>query len=123
MIPLGSDDEIRLRSQTSLQVPRHPAFKGCIIQTDGAAILTDRNLVKEAAAELQFHNIGLSIGNLAASWPALMEIDDFAFGEIKVDRQFIAGCAGDRMKQKICRRVLAFVVSAGARTAAHRVKT
>jgi EAL domain-containing protein len=53
----------------------------------------------------------------------LLEIGDFPFAEIKVDRQFVAGCADDRLKQSVCRRILELADSLGARTVAEGVET
>ncbi len=102
------------------QVPHHPAFKGLIIETNSIEILRNANLLKDVAAQLRIHNIGLSIDNLG---PSCAEIEDFPFVEIKVDREFVAGCSGNRMKQRICRRLLDFAVSVGARAVAQGVET
>ena len=41
-------------------------------------------------------------------------LSDFPFVEIKVDRKFVAGCADDRLKQSVCRRILALADGYGA---------
>jgi EAL domain-containing protein (putative c-di-GMP-specific phosphodiesterase class I) len=50
-------------------------------------------------------------------------IHDFPFVEIKVDRQFIAGCADDRLRQTVCRQILDLADGFGARTVAEGVET
>ncbi|HEU4476659.1 MAG TPA: EAL domain-containing protein, partial [Methyloceanibacter sp.] len=42
---------------------------------------------------------------------------------LKVDRRFVTGCAKDRLKQSICRRILDLAGSYGARTVAEGVET
>ncbi|HEV7463510.1 MAG TPA: EAL domain-containing protein, partial [Methyloceanibacter sp.] len=48
---------------------------------------------------------------------------DFPFVEVKVDRKFVTGCADDRLKQSICRRILDLADGYGARTVAEGVET
>jgi EAL domain-containing protein (putative c-di-GMP-specific phosphodiesterase class I) len=55
--------------------------------------------------------------------PFLAAHGDFPFAEIKVDRQFVAGCAKDPLKAAICRRVVALADSVGARSVAEGVET
>jgi EAL domain-containing protein (putative c-di-GMP-specific phosphodiesterase class I) len=43
--------------------------------------------------------------------------------EIKVDRKFVAGCADDRLKQGVCRRIVELADEVGARTVAEGVET
>jgi len=66
----------------------------------------------------------MSIDDLGAEWPALLDgADDFPFAEIKVDRSLVAGCAEDRLKQSVCRRILEFADRVGSRTVAEGVET
>ena len=65
------------------------------------------------------HNIAISIDDLGADWASFTETTYFPFVEIKVDRKFIAGCAEDRLKQVICRRILQLAESVGEAHVAH----
>jgi EAL domain-containing protein (putative c-di-GMP-specific phosphodiesterase class I) len=47
----------------------------------------------------------------------------FPFVEIKVNREFIEGCADNRLKQSVCRRILELADGFGARTVAEGVET
>lgn len=105
------------------QMPNHPAFEGLIIEINGSELIHNLPLAKHAARQLQIHNIGVSIDDLGMEWPLLMEISDFPFVEIKVDREFVAGCADDRLKQSVCRRILELADRFGARTVAEGVET
>jgi EAL domain-containing protein (putative c-di-GMP-specific phosphodiesterase class I) len=48
---------------------------------------------------------------------------NFPFIDLKVDRKFVTGCAEDRLKQSICRRILDLAAGYGARTVAEGVET
>jgi EAL domain-containing protein (putative c-di-GMP-specific phosphodiesterase class I) len=105
-----------------LQMPDHPAFEGLTIEINGTEALRNLALVKDVARQLALHKIAISIDDLGAEWPSLMEIRDFPFGEIKVDKKFIIGCADDRLKQTICRRILDLADGYGSRTVAEGVE-
>jgi EAL domain-containing protein (putative c-di-GMP-specific phosphodiesterase class I) len=105
------------------QMPTHPAFEGLIVEIDGREIVRNLALAKRVAQQLRKFNIGIAIDDLGADWPLLMELDDFPFVEIKVDREFISGFADDRLKQVVCRRILELADGFGARTVAEGVET
>jgi hypothetical protein len=64
------------------------------------------------------HQAYPSIDDLGAEWPSFAESADFPVFEVKVDREFITGCADDCLKQMICRRILHLADIVGARTLA-----
>ncbi len=105
------------------QMPNHPAFEGLIIEIDAADVVHNLDLAKYAARQLRFSNIAISIDNLGAEWPLLLELQDFPFVEIKVDRHFVASCADDRLRQVVCRQILDLADGFGARTVAQGVET
>lgn len=87
-------------------MPSHPAFGGMIIEIDAAEAAQDLPGLTEVARQLRLHNIGIAIDRIGADWPALMHLENCPFVELKVDRQFVAGCADDRLKQTVCRRIV-----------------
>ena len=105
------------------QMPDHPAFEGLIVEISAADIISNLGLTKAAARQLRFSNIAISIDDLGSDWPSLVGLHDFPFVEIKVDRQFIAGCANDRLKQTVFRQILDLADGFGARTVAEGVET
>ncbi len=105
------------------QMPQHPAFEGLIVEFKAADIVRDFPAAVHVARQLQLLNIAISIDDVGEEWPLFMDADDFPFAEIKVDRQFIQGCADDRLKQWNCRRILELADRLGARTVAEGVET
>jgi EAL domain-containing protein (putative c-di-GMP-specific phosphodiesterase class I) len=117
-----------LRTEESVRalcerIPDHPAFDGLTVEINSTEIIGNLELAKSLARQLRFHNIAISIDNLGADWPPLDHLDDFPFCEIKVDRKFVTGCANDRLKQMVCRRILDLADGYGARTVAEGVET
>lgn len=106
------------------QMPNHPAFGGMIVEVNGTEVFRNLELMKDVAARVRFHNIGIAIDDLGAEWSWLLKnVGHFPFVEIKVDRKFVAGCADDRLKRSICRHILAFANSVGSRSIAEGVET
>ena len=105
------------------QLPEHRAFEGLIIEINGSDAMRNLDLVRDVARRLRFHKVALSVGNLGAEWPNLLQLHDFPFVELKVDRRFVAGCSDNWPKQTICRRIIEFADAVGARTVAEGVET
>jgi EAL domain-containing protein (putative c-di-GMP-specific phosphodiesterase class I) len=104
------------------KLPVHPAFKGLTIEVDGTELMRNLPTVTRIARALRFYNVGISI-DLDGEWSSLAGLDDFPFVELKVDRQFVSGCAEDRLKRAVCQTVLDIAERYGARTVAEGVET
>jgi EAL domain-containing protein (putative c-di-GMP-specific phosphodiesterase class I) len=105
------------------KMPDHSAFEGLIIEIDAADVFHNMDLAKAVARQVRFSNIAVSIDDLGSEWPSLVGLHDFPFVEIKVDQQFITGCAKDRLKQTNGRQILELADGFGARTVAEGVET
>jgi EAL domain-containing protein (putative c-di-GMP-specific phosphodiesterase class I) len=105
------------------RLPNHPAFEGMLIEINGVEIIRSLPLAKSVARQLRFHNIGISIDDLGTEWPALMDLPDFPFVEIKVGCEFVTGCADQPLKKTVCRRIRELADGYGIRTVAEGVET
>jgi EAL domain-containing protein (putative c-di-GMP-specific phosphodiesterase class I)/CheY-like chemotaxis protein len=122
-LPVAFFDQPTAVENLASQMPDHPAFQGLIVELNGSDLIRHLPIAEKAARQLRMHNIGVSVDDLGTEWPLLMELNDFPFVEIKVDRNFVAGCADDRLKQSVCRRILELADGFGARTVAKGVET
>jgi EAL domain-containing protein (putative c-di-GMP-specific phosphodiesterase class I) len=104
-------------------MPDHPAFSGLLIEIDCAEVIGNLDLVIDVARDVRLHNIAIVIDNVGAEWPALMGLRTFPFVELKVDHQFVTGCADDRLKATVCRRIVELAHDHGARAVAQGVET
>jgi EAL domain-containing protein (putative c-di-GMP-specific phosphodiesterase class I)/CheY-like chemotaxis protein len=104
-------------------MPRHPAFGGLIIEIDSSEAIGNLDLVVDVAKQIRLHNIAIAIDGLGTDWPALIDLESFPFVELKVDHQFISGCADDRLKQTVCRRIVELARGYGVRTLAAGIET
>ncbi|MDZ4368134.1 MAG: EAL domain-containing protein [Afipia sp.] len=122
-LPIGFLEDPASVSRLCRQIPDHPAFGGLIVEVKAAEIIRNLDLAIDAAKRMRFHNIAISIDDLGADWPSLAELKNFPFVEIKVDREFVTGCADNRLKQTVCRSILELADKVGARTVAKGVET
>jgi EAL domain-containing protein (putative c-di-GMP-specific phosphodiesterase class I)/CheY-like chemotaxis protein len=104
-------------------IPAHPAFGGLLIEIDSGEVIGNPDLAIDVAKQLRLRNIAFTIDNVGTEWPSLMELRSFPFVELKVDHQFVNGCADDRLKQTICRRIVELAHDHGARVIAQGVET
>jgi EAL domain-containing protein (putative c-di-GMP-specific phosphodiesterase class I) len=104
------------------QIPEQSAFGGLIVEIDAAEAVRNLRPVRDVARLLRGRPVALSIDNVGMEWPLLSELDEFPFVEIKVARQLVGGCAGDRRKQAICRRIIDLADAVGARSVAEGVE-
>ncbi|MDA9424595.1 MULTISPECIES: EAL domain-containing response regulator [Bradyrhizobium] len=105
------------------RVPTHPAFGGLTVEIESEEAIRELDLLTEVAREVGLHNIGLSIDNLGANWPSLMELDRIPFVKLKADRQFVTGSGGDRLKRTVCRHIVELAQGFGARAVAQGVES
>ena len=104
-------------------MPAHPGFGGLLIEVNSTEVIDNLDLVIDVARQVRLHNIAISIDNVGAEWPSLMDIRSFPFVEMKVDRQFVTGFTDERLKQTVCRRIIELAQSYGARAIAQGVET
>jgi EAL domain-containing protein (putative c-di-GMP-specific phosphodiesterase class I) len=122
-LPIGVLEDRDAVSQLCRRMPDHPAFAGLIVEIKASEMIDNIDLAIDAARRMRFHNIALAIDDLGTDWPCFLDLPSFPFVEIKVDRAFVTGCADDRIKQAVCRRILSLAGGMGARTVAKGVET
>jgi EAL domain-containing protein (putative c-di-GMP-specific phosphodiesterase class I) len=103
--------------------PAHPAFGGLLIEINSTEVIDNPKLVIDVARQVRLHNIAIAIDNVGADWPSLMELEGFPFAEVKVDHQFVSGCADDPLKRTVCRGIIELARSHNVRILAQGVET
>ncbi|MCD0420387.1 EAL domain-containing protein [Rubrivivax sp. JA1024] len=104
-------------------IPQHPAFGGLIIEVNAEEIVDHLPEMAEIGRRLRLRNVAIAIDKVGADWPSLMYLDNFPFVELKVDRTFVTGCADDRLKRSVCKRIVELAGDYGARCTATGIET
>ncbi|MFB9267754.1 EAL domain-containing protein [Bradyrhizobium erythrophlei] len=122
-LPVSFLADISVVRDLCRRMPEHPAFSGLLIELDSAEVIDNLDLVIDVARRVRLYNIAISVDNVGANWPSLMGLENFPFVELKVDHQFVTGCADHRLKQTVCRRIVELAHDNGARVVAQGVET
>jgi EAL domain-containing protein (putative c-di-GMP-specific phosphodiesterase class I) len=104
-------------------MPVHPAFGGMVVEVDAVEVAAHVDDMIEVAQRLRLHNIAIAIDKVGADWPELLHRDAFPFVELKVDRAYVTGCADDRLKRSVCRRIVDLAGEYGARCTATGIES
>jgi EAL domain-containing protein (putative c-di-GMP-specific phosphodiesterase class I) len=104
-------------------LPDHAAFEGLIVEVNGTDIVRNLALAKDIAKRLRSRKIAISLDDVGVEWTSLTGLRDFPFVEVKVDQNFVKGCANDALKQSMCCQILDLANGYGARTVAEGVET
>jgi EAL domain-containing protein (putative c-di-GMP-specific phosphodiesterase class I) len=104
-------------------LPDHRAFGGLLIEINGTELIRNLPVALAVAREGRFRKVAISIDDLGAECCSLVGLQNFPFVEMKIDQQFVSGCADDRLKRAICRQIRELADSYGARTVAAGVET
>jgi EAL domain-containing protein (putative c-di-GMP-specific phosphodiesterase class I) len=86
-------------------------------------VIGNPELTVDIAKQLRLRNVAITIDNVGAEWPSLLDLRSFPFVELKVDHQFVNGCADDRLKQTVCRRIVELARDHRARAVAQGIET
>jgi EAL domain-containing protein (putative c-di-GMP-specific phosphodiesterase class I)/CheY-like chemotaxis protein len=103
-----------LRSITSLNLaalirenrPKHEAWPGLILEVPESEVVDDVGLVHEIATQLRIYGISLAIDDFGEGYSSFARLRELPFGELKLDRGFVEGCADDARNAGICRAII-----------------
>jgi EAL domain-containing protein (putative c-di-GMP-specific phosphodiesterase class I)/ActR/RegA family two-component response regulator len=104
-------------------IPTGSDFPGLIVEVTEDEIIRDPNWIHEVAMQLRLCNVALSIDDFGSAYASLSRLKDLPFREIKLDRSFVSGCAGDPLKRSLCQTVVDLARRFGAAACGEGVET
>jgi EAL domain-containing protein (putative c-di-GMP-specific phosphodiesterase class I)/FixJ family two-component response regulator len=105
------------------KLPADSSFPGLIIEVTEDEVIRDLEWIREIATQLRIYNVWLSIDDFGSAYASLSRLKDLPFREVKLDRTFVSGCAGDPLKRGICQTVADLARCFDAATCAEGVET
>jgi EAL domain-containing protein (putative c-di-GMP-specific phosphodiesterase class I)/FixJ family two-component response regulator len=87
-------------------LPADQRFPGLIIEVTEDEMVKDAESIHEASAQLKLLNVGLSIDDFGVAHSSMSRLLELPCVELKLDRKFVANCAGDRLKHAVCKTVV-----------------
>ena len=91
--------------------PREPAqgratWPGLILEVPEGEVVNDVGLIHEIATQLRIYGITLAIDDFGEGFSSFARLRELPFSELKLDRSFVDGCAGDARNAGICRAII-----------------
>ena len=77
---------------------RQVVNEGRIVEINGTDIVRNLALAKDIARALRSCKIAISLDDVGAEWTSLTGLRDFPLVEVKVNQNFVKGCANDAVK-------------------------
>jgi EAL domain-containing protein (putative c-di-GMP-specific phosphodiesterase class I) len=122
-LPLQALEDMQFIDRMMTHLPDNVRQNGFLIAVDCVDLVKELDLVRGAAIQLATRNIGLSIDGIDAQGATIAGRRELPVVEMKVDRQYIRGCADDRIKQAHCAQIVAIARDTGAKSVAEGVET
>jgi EAL domain-containing protein (putative c-di-GMP-specific phosphodiesterase class I) len=122
-LPLQALEDMRFIDRLMAHLPDKVRENGFVIAVDCVDLVKELVLVRRIAAQLVARNIGISIDGIDAQGASLAGQRELPVVEMKVDRQYIRGCADDRIKQAHCAQIVAIARDTGAKSVAEGVES
>jgi EAL domain-containing protein (putative c-di-GMP-specific phosphodiesterase class I)/CheY-like chemotaxis protein len=86
--------------------PKREGWPGLILEVPEGEVVKDVALFHEIATQLRIYGITLAIDDFGEGFSSFARLRELPFGELKLDRGFVDGCAGDPRNAGICRAVI-----------------
>jgi EAL domain-containing protein (putative c-di-GMP-specific phosphodiesterase class I) len=103
---LGSLMTLNLAALIRENRPKHEAWPGLILEVPEGEVVDDVGLVHEIATQLRIYGISLAIDDFGEGYSSFARLRELPFGELKLDRGFVEGCAADGRNAGICRAII-----------------
>lgn len=86
--------------------PKREGWPGLILEVPEGEVVNDVGLIHETATQLRIYNITLAIDDFGEGFSSFARLRELPFGELKLDRGFVDGCASDARNAGICRAII-----------------
>ena len=103
---LGSLMTLNLAALIRENRPKRQAWPGLILEVPEGEVVNDVGLIHEIATQLRIYGITLAIDDFGEGYSSFARLRELPFGELKLDRGFVDGCAGDARNAGICRAII-----------------
>jgi EAL domain-containing protein (putative c-di-GMP-specific phosphodiesterase class I) len=86
--------------------PKSERWPGLIVEITEDQIVRDLALAKQISDQLQASGIKIAIDDFGAGYSSFSSLRQLPFGELKIDRSFVLGCATDAPNAAICQTAI-----------------
>jgi EAL domain-containing protein (putative c-di-GMP-specific phosphodiesterase class I)/CheY-like chemotaxis protein len=86
--------------------PANDRWPGLILEVTETDVVKDVALAHEIATQLRIYNINLAIDDFGEGYSSFTRLKGLPFSELKLDQNFVLGCATDQKNAGICKAVI-----------------
>jgi EAL domain-containing protein (putative c-di-GMP-specific phosphodiesterase class I)/FixJ family two-component response regulator len=104
-------------------LPTDARFPGLTIEVTEDEVARDPQWMQEIATQLALYNVRIAIDNFGRACASLSRIHDLHVVELKIDRDFVSGCASNPSRRSLCQTVVDLAHRFGAKACAKGVET
>jgi EAL domain-containing protein (putative c-di-GMP-specific phosphodiesterase class I) len=101
-VPMSALTKLPIASLVRENRPKSPSWPGLILEVGEDQVLRDVSLAYEFAAQLSIHDIYLAIDRFGYAHSSFSRLLELPHVELKLDRNFVVGCADDPVKRQLC---------------------
>src|SRR6218665_2932257 len=86
--------------------PKHVRWPGLILDVTEAQVVGDVDRVLAVSQDLAAQNVTLAIDDFSGGKLTMVQLKELPFSELKLDRNFVDGCATNAGRAQICASVI-----------------
>jgi EAL domain-containing protein (putative c-di-GMP-specific phosphodiesterase class I) len=122
-IPVNLLDKLPISTIVAEYGPKVEHWPGLIVEVSEDQIVRDITRSKEIAATLRASGISVAIDDFGAGYSSFSSLRELAFTELKLNRSFVNGCAGDATNAAICQTAIDLAHRFGSAAVAEGIET
>src|SRR5205807_419972 len=103
---VGALARLQLPALVRQNRPKDEKWPGLILEVTESEVIKDVDMVHEIATQLRIYGITLAIDDFGEGYSSFARLRELPFGELKLDRSFVDGCAEDASNAGICQAVI-----------------
>ena len=104
-------------------LPTNAMFSGMIVELTEDEVINNPEFAREIATQLKLYNIDIAIDDFGTCYSTIERLKQLPFAELKIDRQYVHGCANDRGKYELCQNIVAMAHRLGISVVAEGVQS
>jgi EAL domain-containing protein (putative c-di-GMP-specific phosphodiesterase class I) len=103
--------------------PRDDQWPGLVFDVTETQVLTKTALLKSRIPGLQLAGVSVAIDNFGRGNSSFGILKELPFSEVKIDRSYVHGCAGDKGNANICKSMIELAHNFGSMASAVGIET
>jgi len=122
-VPVSALVELPIPQMLREARPGAANWPGLTLEVTEAQIIHDLELAKEVSDSLRELKCDLAVDDFGAGYSSFVHLKQLPFGELKIDRSYVANCNEDHFNAGLCETIVELGRRFGLRTVAEGIET